>query len=104
MPDWVVLATIRRARGIRGEVAASTGSPVTRFTPGLRVSLVRDDEAVRSVEIERAWEREDVLVLKFAGLDTRNDAEDLRGLQVCIPLEERPPAPEGEFYFSDLIG
>ena len=105
MPDWVVLAAIRRARGIRGEVAAeSNGSPVERFAPGLSVSLVRNDEVVRTAEIERVWERDGVLVLKFAGLDTRNDAEELKGLEVCIPLGERPPAPEGEFYFADLIG
>jgi len=105
VPEWVLLATIRRARGIRGEVAAQpVGSPIERFTPGLRVSLVRDERAVRTVEIEHAWEREGVLVLKFAGLDTRNDAEELPGLEVCVPFEERRPAPEGEYYFADLIG
>src|SRR3954470_1257456 len=104
MPDWVVLAAIRRARGIRGEVAAqSNGSSVERFAPGLSVSLVRNDEVVRTEEIERVWERDGALVLKFAGIDTRNDAEELKGLEVCIPFGERPSAPEGEFYFADLI-
>ena len=92
----------RRFGGLAAFAARSrlnrTGSPVERFTPGLRVSLVRDEQAVRTVEIERVWEREGVLVLKFAGLDTRNDAEELRGFGGLHPFEERPPAPEGEFY------
>jgi 16S rRNA processing protein RimM len=56
------------------------------------------------VEIERAWLHNGELVLKFGGVDTRNDAEALRGAELRIPAEERPPAPEGEYYFSDLIG
>jgi len=105
MTEWVLLASIRRARGIRGEVAAEpSGSPLDRFQPGLKVWLVRNGESVKEAELERAWERENVLVLKFAGVDTRNDAEELKGLEVCIPLDQRPPAPEGEYYFSDLIG
>lgn len=99
-----MLARIRRARGIRGEVAAEvTGTSEDRFQPGLTVHLVKG-ASERSAVIEKAWFNKDELVLKFEGVDTRNDAELLGGLQVCIPEEERPPAPEGEFYYSDLIG
>ena len=44
------------------------------------------------------------MVLKFQGVDTMSDAERLEGLELRIPKQDRPPAPEGEFYFSDLIG
>lgn len=102
--DWVVLASLRRARGIRGEiVAVLDGSDPERFQPGMKVTLVGRD-VQRPAEIESVWLHDGALVLKFAGLDTRNDAEELGGLDVCIPLSERPPAPEGEWYFSDLIG
>jgi 16S rRNA processing protein RimM len=54
--------------------------------------------------IERSWQHGDELVLKFTGLDTRNDAEALRSTELRIPEEERPPLPEGEYYLSDLVG
>jgi 16S rRNA processing protein RimM len=58
----------------------------------------------RSLHIERAWRHQDELVLKFSDLDTRDDAEALRGAELRIPDEERPPLPEGEYYLSDLVG
>lgn len=55
-------------------------------------------------QIERIWRHEDRLIFKFAGVDSISDAEKLAGCDVTIPGEERPPAPEDEYYHSDLIG
>jgi len=44
------------------------------------------------------------MVLKIEGIDTVEAAEVLRGAELRIPKEDRPPAPEGEVYLSDLIG
>jgi len=104
MPDWVSLARIGRARGIRGEVNAEiTGSSPDRFSPGLAVTLVREN-VERPEIIESVWFQNETLVLKFAGCSTRTAAEELRGFDVCIPETDREPAPEGEFYLSDLVG
>ena len=54
--------------------------------------------------MERTWMHGDVLVFKFKGIDTISDAERLAGLDVTIPMEQRGPAPEGEYYQSDLVG
>jgi 16S rRNA processing protein RimM len=105
-PDsrWVVLAVLRGARGIRGELfAESLGSAPERFTAGLTVTLFRQPDE-RTAEIERSWTYGGRLVLKFRGIDTRTDAEALRGWEVRIPEEDRPPAPTGQYYLSDLIG
>jgi 16S rRNA processing protein RimM len=56
------------------------------------------------MEIERTWMHGDVLVFKFKGIDTISDAERLAGADVSIPMEQRAPAPEGEYYQSDLVG
>ena len=65
-----------------------------------------DEKSTRHepAELERSWVHQDSLVLKFKGVDTRTDAEALRGWYFCIPETERPPLPEGEVYLSDLIG
>jgi 16S rRNA processing protein RimM len=102
-----VLARVRRVRGIRGEVLlGDLGTAPQRFQPGLRVFLVRGEssEWVRSVEVERTWLHGPELVVKFGGIDTRTEAEAFQGCEVRIPLEERPAAPEGEYYLSDLVG
>lgn len=55
-------------------------------------------------EVESVWEHRGMLVFKFGGIDTRNEAELLRGAEVRIPISERPPLPDGEYYYSDLVG
>ena len=44
------------------------------------------------------------MIFKLAGVDSISDAERLVGADVCIPREERPAPPEGEYYQTDLIG
>lgn len=103
----MALAALRRARGIRGEIVAENlGSDPGRFVPGLQATLLRSLESgsVRQVQVERAWFHQASLVLKFAGIDTRTEAETLQGFYLCVKEEERPPLTAGEVYLSDLIG
>ena len=93
----MVVARLLRARGIKGELAAF---PLTEHPERLKTVYVRDTP----LEVERAWTHKDRLILKFRGVDTRTDAEKLEGAEVSIPSEERPPAPDGEYYLSDLVG
>ena len=93
----MLVARLLRARGIKGELAAF---PLTEHPERLKIVSVGGV----ALEVERAWMHKDRLILKFRGVDTRNDAEKLEGAEVTINAEERPPAPEGEYYLSDLVG
>ena len=111
MPDapreWVTLAILLHARGIRGEIAADgLGSTPERYEQVRTAWVVGSDESVPplEVDIEEVWEHKGGLVFKFRGIDTRDDAEKLERTELRISASERPPAPEGEFYHSDLIG
>lgn len=101
------MASLRRARGIRGELLAENlGSDPERFRPGLKVMLNRsaDEAGGRPAELERSWVHQGLLVLKFAGVDTRTEAEQFQGLLVCVPEDQRPSLADGEVYLSDLVG
>jgi 16S rRNA processing protein RimM len=56
------------------------------------------------MEVERTWMHGDQLIFKFKGVETISDAERLAGAEVSIPFDQRPAAPEGEYYQSDLLG
>jgi 16S rRNA processing protein RimM len=43
-------------------------------------------------------------VIQLEGVDTRDQAEALRGAWLLIPPEERMPLEEGQYYIDDLIG
>ncbi|HEY1866461.1 MAG TPA: hypothetical protein VGG55_05260, partial [Candidatus Acidoferrales bacterium] len=40
----------------------------------------------------------------FAGFESIDDADRLRGLEVQVPLAERAPIGAGRYYISELIG
>jgi 16S rRNA processing protein RimM len=102
---YVTLARVLRSRGNRGEVAAEDCSddPLRRFTPGARFFLT-GSALKREVLLERVWHHKGQLILKFEGIESISDAEALRGGELQIPEEEVGPAPEGGFFFQDLIG
>ena len=105
--QWVALAALRRARGIKGEILAENlGSDPERFQPGLKVSLLPslNVKQGRSAELECCWVQQGSLVLKFVGFDSRTEAENLQGWFVCVPEDERPQLDEGQVYLSDLVG
>lgn len=102
--DWVVVASIVRGRGLRGEVivVSQSGGPETFL--GRDVFLRRGEDVLRSVHIDHAWLQGDRVVLKLAGVDTIEAAEALRGVDLCVRRKDRLPLSEGEFYLTDLIG
>jgi 16S rRNA processing protein RimM len=104
-PRYVALAKIFKPRGNRGEVAArDLCEDPDRFSENAAVSLLYPSGLREERTIENSWYHQGRLILKFAGVETISDAENLRGCEVQIPYEELGPPPEGEHYDLDLIG
>ncbi|HYG12614.1 MAG TPA: ribosome maturation factor RimM [Methylophilaceae bacterium] len=58
----------------------------------------------RQFELETAKTHGNVLLVKLKGICDRDGAFALKGNQIAVPRGELPPAAEGEYYWSDLIG
>jgi 16S rRNA processing protein RimM len=100
--QWTTVAALVKPRGNKGELSAvSFSSKPERFAGLTRVWLFGDGA---EYEVERIWNHDGALIFKFAGVDSINDAEKLRGFEVRIPVEERVPLEEGEYFQSDLVG
>ncbi len=107
--DLVLIGTIERPHGLRGEVVVH---PLTdfgdeRFVPGATLTTARagrtpDGTAVLRIEDVR-WHRDRPLVL-FEGVDTVEAAEALRGQGLWIAASARPALEPGVFYETDLVG
>lgn len=102
---FVTLARVVKTQGRRGEVAVEVHSDVPdRLHLGLRVFALAEDDSRRELKIEDAWPHKDRLVLKFAGIDSLSDAEQLVGSELQVPLNERAKLEPGASFVSDLIG
>jgi 16S rRNA processing protein RimM len=119
LKGWVWLAHIRRTQGRKGEVFAEilTDFP-EKFAVRRRLWLLGGntgaggdaasqtgaDENPREVELVHHWLHKGGIVLHFAGVDSITAAEELAGLIVAIPQDERAKLDEDEVYIGDLIG
>lgn len=101
----MTLAVLGRTHANRGEITAvALTTKPDRFQSLREAHLFPPSGEPRPVTIESAWEHGDRVVLKFAGIDNISDAEAWQGAELRVPLSERAPLEEGEFYQSDLIG
>jgi 16S rRNA processing protein RimM len=58
----------------------------------------------RTYRIEASGRSGGALTVKLAGIEDRDQAQALRGAQVCVPRSELPQRDERDFYRADLIG
>jgi 16S rRNA processing protein RimM len=104
--EFITLARVVKTQGRIGEVAAEIHTDVPdRFSVGMKLSaLSKSGDARRDVEIEDLWPHKGLVVLKFVGIDSINDAEPLIGSELQVLAEQRAELDEGWNYISDLVG
>lgn len=94
-----------KTQGRRGEVAVEVHSDIPdRLHAGMRVFALADDGSRLELKIEDAWPHQDLLVLKFGGIDSISDGERLLRSELQVPLIERAVLESGAAYVSDLVG
>ena len=42
-------------------------------------------------------------LVKFQGINTREDAERLAGVELEVPIEDVPPLPDGSYYHFQIL-
>ena len=91
--------------GVKGAVRVlpETDSP-ERFLGLKKAFLGRDDDDLREVEVAWAKPRVRDVVVKFVGIDSPEEAEELRDLRIWVPREEALPLEEDSYYIPDLLG
>ena len=75
-----------------------------RFERLKQVSLRPVEGSPRLVPVETTRFHKGQILLKLKGIETMNDAEDLRGYLVLVRASDAVPLAKNEFYIHDLIG
>lgn len=87
------------AWGVRGDLKVLPLAPPEVFAKGRTVHL---GETPRKIERSRPHDK--ILHLKLAGVDNREDANELRGAYLELPEGELPSPGEDTYYHYQLIG
>ncbi|MGC2247381.1 MAG: hypothetical protein WA609_12320, partial [Terriglobales bacterium] len=90
-----------KTQGRHGEVAVEPHTDVPdRFQPGMQLWALLKNGERREVKIEKLWPHKSWIVLKFAGVDTIDDADGLTGAELQLPQSERAELEPGSTYLS----
>ncbi len=101
----VLVALVGRPHGVRGEVRIEIHSDVPgRFDPGRELLLQVAGGAPRAVCIDRFRRLRGGGIIRFAGWQSREQAEELRGARLEVSLAQVPAPPAGSYYHFELVG
>ena len=96
----VVVGKVLAARGLAGQLKIEPLSDFPgRFAPGGYLFLEGTPHLLqRSTKLP-----DGSLAIKLEGIDSREDAQKLLGLELTVPRDMVPPPPEGSYYHFQLI-
>jgi 16S rRNA processing protein RimM len=103
--EFITIARVTKPQGRVGEVSAElfTDFP-ERFAERRHLFALGTTGSRRALELEDFWPHKGRMILKFAGVDSIEDAATLAGAEIQIPREQRAELDEGAFFVSDLVG
>ncbi|MGF1481435.1 MAG: ribosome maturation factor RimM [Cyanophyceae cyanobacterium] len=102
------IGTVVAPQGLRGELRVYPNSdfPERFEQPGKRWLQSPKSDRLQVVELlsGRYLPGKKLYVVKLAGVNTRTDAEALRGYKLLVDRRDRPHLEEDEYHVSDLLG
>ena len=94
------MGRVAGAYGVRGWVKAAPGG-------GAKETLAAAAEwwiGGRAYQVREARAHGATVVASLAGLESREQAQALRGEEIGVRRDALPPAGEGHYYLDDLVG
>src|SRR5688500_12592557 len=99
LPERVAVGRVLRPHGVRGEVMVEVLSDVPgRLAPGRRLRASWEGKPARlsrEVLVETYRPHKSGALVRFAGAEDRDQAEELRDALLEVDRSEVPDAPEG---------
>lgn len=104
MQAYLMIGEITKPQGVHGELKLR---PVTcdpsRFED-LELAYLKEGEAYRPVRISVRRAGADAVFFRMEGVETRNDAEEMRGKQLYIDRAHAVALDDDSTFLCDLVG
>ena len=102
MPNLILVAQVSGAFGVKGEirVTAHTDDPLSL----LAYSPLKNADGSPALTLTAGRAVKGALIGRAREVETREQAEILRGLRLSMDRADLPAPDEDEFYLADLVG
>ena len=103
---WLVVGLITSCHGINGQLKVKSLSDFDeRFIkPGIRW-LQKENETPSKIKLASGFKQpgKEIFIIKFQGINTRNDAEQLKTYKILVKANQIPELKKEEFHLLELI-
>ena len=104
--EWLVVGLITSCHGINGQIKVKSFSDFEeRFLrPGIRW-LQKDNEPPSKIELTSGFKQpgKETFIIKLQGINTRNQAEQLKQYKILVPTNKLPKLKKEEFHLLELV-
>ncbi len=104
MQEEFQVGAVASVHGVRGEVKVFPTTDEPGKFKRLRTAILRTEKGQREVRLESAKFFKNMVIVKFEGIDSPEEAQKYRGATLWIPREQAVPLRRNEYYQADLIG
>lgn len=100
------VGSIVGTHGLNGEVRvlSRTDFPHLRFAKGSVLTMQGNHLPTRIVHVRSGRLQKNVYVVSFEEINTIDEAEKCRGMDLLVSREQLPDLAEGHYFVRDLIG
>ncbi len=102
--DMVTIGVVVKPQGRKGEVLVAPLSDRPRRFESLRRVFVPVPGGARAIAVTDRWPHKGRVVLKLEGVDSIDEAEKYRGVDLRIADDEVEELPPGSYYHYQLKG
>lgn len=104
-PSFLLVGRIIRPHGVRGAVVVESISDCPfRFDKGSRVLLDYKGILRKTLTVVSSMPFKGKVLVKFAEIQTREDADDVRECALVIPYSDADTLKNGEYWVHELVG
>ena len=104
--EWLIVGLITSCHGINGQVKVKSLSDFEeRFlNPGIRW-LQKENETPSKIKLTSGYKQpgKETFVIKIQGINTRNNAEQLKNYKILVETNKLPKLKKEEFHLLELI-
>ena len=101
---YLAVGRVVKAHGVRGEISVAVLTDFPERFNSLEWLYLGNELEAEPYRLEKyRWHKKNILVT-LEGVADRNQAEQLRGQLVQVPIEDAVPLPEGSYYLYQLVG
>ena len=102
--EYMTVGTIVNTHGIKGEIRVMPMTSDSSRFDYLLYTVIAVEGKLKEFRVSSVRYHKQFVLLKLHGIDTVEDAEKLKGLELLVDRKNAKPLDEDEYFMCDLVG